>query len=59
MAQSPTPRVEAGETTALAVSFAYFFCVLSAYYVIRPVREQLSADGEVGASLASKTAPPV
>lgn len=25
------------------MSFAYFFCVLAAYYVIRPVRDQLSA----------------
>jgi AAA family ATP:ADP antiporter len=36
-------RVQAGETGAVAVSFAYFFCVLTAYYMIRPVREQLSA----------------
>ena len=36
-------RVRAGETGALAVSFAYFFCVLAAYYMIRPVREQLVA----------------
>jgi len=36
-------RVQRGETGALAVSFAYFFCVLAAYYMIRPVREQLSA----------------
>ena len=43
MAQSPIPRIQAGEARALAVSFAYFFCVLTAYYVIRPVREQLSA----------------
>lgn len=32
-----------GEWPALLVSFAYFFCVLTAYYVIRPVREQLAA----------------
>ncbi|NNC24913.1 MFS transporter, partial [Salinisphaera sp. USBA-960] len=25
------------------LSLAYFFCVLTAYYVIRPVRDQLSA----------------
>ena len=36
-------RVHAGEWPALAVSFTYFFCVLAAYYMIRPVREQLSA----------------
>jgi AAA family ATP:ADP antiporter len=36
-------RVRSGEFGALAVSFTYFFCVLAAYYMIRPVREQLSA----------------
>ena len=36
-------RVHAGEWPAVAVSFVYFFCVLAAYYMIRPVREQLSA----------------
>jgi AAA family ATP:ADP antiporter len=36
-------RVQRGEWPALLVSFAYFFCVLTAYYVIRPVREQLAA----------------
>ena len=36
-------RVQAGEGYAVAISFVYFFCVLAAYYVIRPVREQLSA----------------
>ncbi|HEY5613782.1 MAG TPA: MFS transporter, partial [Lysobacter sp.] len=33
----------AGEGRAVALSFAYFFCVLAAYYVMRPVREQLTA----------------
>ena len=37
------PRVRATEWRAVMVSFAYFFCVLSAYYVVRPLREQLSA----------------
>lgn len=32
-----------GEGTALAYSALYFFCVLAAYYVARPVRDQLSA----------------
>ncbi|WP_211367966.1 NTP/NDP exchange transporter [Pseudoxanthomonas sangjuensis] len=36
-------RVHQGEWRAVAISFVYFFCVLAAYYVIRPVREQLSA----------------
>lgn len=48
MAQ-PTPpqptgaRIQAGEWTAAAWSFLAFFCVLAAYYMLRPVREQLSA----------------
>lgn len=36
-------RIEGGEGRALALSFVCFFCVLAAYYVVRPVREQLSA----------------
>ncbi|MEP6635036.1 MAG: MFS transporter, partial [Luteimonas sp.] len=36
-------RVRLGEWRAVAWSFLYFFCVLAAYYVMRPVREQLSA----------------
>jgi ATP:ADP antiporter, AAA family len=36
-------RVHGGEWHAVLLSFAYFFCVLAAYYMIRPVREQLSA----------------
>lgn len=44
MTESPGGRrVQAGEGRAVAWSFLYFFCVLAAYYVIRPVREQLSA----------------
>lgn len=33
--------VEPGERAGLLWSFAYFFCVLAAYYVIRPVREDM------------------
>ncbi len=36
-------RIHTGEWRAVALSFVYFFCVLTAYYVMRPVREQLSA----------------
>ncbi len=36
-------RIRSGEWRAVALSFVYFFCVLAAYYVMRPVREQLSA----------------
>lgn len=41
--QSNQGRIHTGEWRAVAISFVYFFCVLAAYYVIRPVREQLSA----------------
>ena len=41
---TPVPaRVQQGEWYAVSVSFLYFFCVLAAYYMIRPVREQLAA----------------
>lgn len=36
-------RVRTSEWNALVLSFLYFFCVLAAYYVMRPVRDQLSA----------------
>ncbi len=35
--------VQRHEWAALAIAFVYFFCVLAAYFVIRPVRDQLSA----------------
>lgn len=41
-------RVRGGEWPAVGLSFVYFFCVLAAYYVMRPVREQLS--GAVGST---------
>lgn len=41
--EQPQRRIRSGERHAVALSFLYFFCVLAAYYVIRPVREQLSA----------------
>ena len=34
--------LEKSEYVAVAWSFAYFFCVLSAYYIIRPVREAMA-----------------
>jgi len=37
------PAIQRHEWFAVAVAFVYFFCVLAAYYVIRPVRDQLSA----------------
>ena len=44
----PANRVHSGEWTAAIISSLYFFFVLSAYYVVRPVREQFSA--EVGST---------
>lgn len=43
MGDNSGSRVRHGEWRAVALSFTYFFCVLAAYYVIRPVREQLAA----------------
>lgn len=46
MAESPVIRrvpIKRHEWPAVVVAFIYFFCVLAAYYVIRPVRDQLSA----------------
>ena len=34
--------VQRHELVAVAWSFAYFFCVLSSYYIIRPVREEMA-----------------
>lgn len=34
-------HVEPGEVAALLLSFAYFFLVLAAYYIIRPVRDEM------------------
>ena len=33
--------VEREEIPALLWSFAYFFCVLAAYYILRPVRDEM------------------
>ncbi len=42
-AKAPVFGIERREWPALILSFVYFFLVLAAYYVIRPVREQLGA----------------
>jgi ATP:ADP antiporter, AAA family len=39
--------VRRDEFTAVAWSFAYFFCILSAYYMLRPVRDQMAIDSGV------------
>lgn len=48
--------VERHEWPAVILAFFYFFLVLAAYYVLRPVREQLSAASGVQALLPFYTA---
>ncbi|MEE7559303.1 MFS transporter, partial [Xanthomonas sp. Kuri4-2] len=38
-----------GESPPLAWAFLYFFCLLSGYYVLRPVREAMGASSDVAA----------
>ena len=39
--------VHPGEARALAWSFAYFFCLLAGYYVLRPLRDEMGITGGV------------
>jgi ATP:ADP antiporter, AAA family len=39
--------VEEHEVVALVLAFAYFFCLLGSYYIIRPVRETMGTLGGV------------
>ncbi len=39
--------VRPGEVRALAWSFAYFFCLLAGYYVLRPLRDEMGVAGGV------------
>jgi len=39
--------VKPGEAAALAWSWLYFFSILSAYYVIRPIRDEIGAAGGI------------
>jgi AAA family ATP:ADP antiporter len=51
-ARGPIPfrllRAEPHELPALAWAFAYFFLLLAAYYVLRPVRDALAVQGGAG-----------
>jgi AAA family ATP:ADP antiporter len=38
---------KAGEIDALLWSFAYFFCLLCSYYILRPIREEMGVAGGV------------
>ena len=42
-------RIALGESPPLLWSFLYFFCLLSGYYVLRPVRDAMGASSEVEA----------
>ena len=39
--------VRPAETAALAWSWLYFFSILSSYYVIRPIRDEIGAAGGI------------
>lgn len=39
--------VDKGDRRAVAWSFAYFFCLLSSYYVLRPVRDEMAIEAGV------------
>src|SRR5262249_19282849 len=41
------PSLRPGEGKALAWSFAYFFCLLAGYYVLRPLRDEMGVAGGV------------
>ncbi len=41
-------RAEPGEFRPLAWSFAYFFCLLAGYYILRPLRDEMGIQGGVG-----------
>jgi AAA family ATP:ADP antiporter len=40
-------KVEPAEFAALLWSFAYFFCLLCGYYVLRPVRDEMGIQGGI------------
>ena len=42
------------ELRALLWSFAYFFCLLAGYYVLRPLRDQMGIAGGVRRSAVSR-----
>src|SRR4051812_22022264 len=40
-------QARAGELPALLWSFAYFFCLLCSYYILRPIRDEMGIQGGV------------
>ncbi|HTP62253.1 MAG TPA: MFS transporter [Burkholderiales bacterium] len=47
MVNFPARTLRPGEGRALAWSFAYFFCLLAGYYVLRPLRDEMGVAGGV------------
>jgi ATP:ADP antiporter, AAA family len=41
-------HIQPGEWSAVLWSFAYFFCLLCSYYVLRPVRDEMGIQAGVG-----------
>ena len=46
-ASTTTPAAAAGEWSALAWSFVYFFSLLCGYYVLRPIRDAMGTEYEL------------
>ena len=42
-----TLKLEPGELAPVVLGFAYFFCLLCGYYVVRPVRDEMGIQGGV------------
>jgi len=40
-------RIEPHELGAVAIAFAYYFCLLCAYYILRPIRDEMGIQGGV------------
>ncbi|HWP91965.1 MAG TPA: hypothetical protein VNN20_07200 [Thermodesulfobacteriota bacterium] len=40
-------EVRKNEVRALLFSFAYFFCLLCSYYILRPIRDEMGIQGGV------------
>ncbi len=41
-------KLRPGELTAVLWAFTYFFCLLSSYYILRPLRDAMALEGGVG-----------
>jgi len=41
-------RIGPGEAGPVLLAFAYFFCLLCAYYILRPIRDEMGIQGGVG-----------